>query len=79
MAVKGFHIGTSGWSYKGWIGDFYPENLSTTKMLSQYAKCFGSVEVNTSFYGTTQRKNHYNLVRRYASRILFFPVKLAAI
>ncbi|KTD16799.1 DUF72 domain-containing protein [Legionella jordanis] len=56
MAVKGFHIGTSGWSYKGWIGDFYPENLSTTKMLSQYAKCFGSVEVNTSFYGTPKKK-----------------------
>ncbi len=44
-------IGTSGWSYGGWDGLFYPEDVrSTVDRLSFYARHFRTVEVNYSFY-----------------------------
>jgi uncharacterized protein YecE (DUF72 family) len=43
-------IGTSGWHYKHWLGRFYPERFSPTKMLAWYAERFDTVEINNSFY-----------------------------
>ena len=31
------YIGTSGWHYKHWLGDFYPEKLRAKEMLSFYS------------------------------------------
>ena len=31
-------IGTSGFSYKEWLGGFYPEKLPGAKMLAHYAQ-----------------------------------------
>ena len=44
------HIGTSGWHYKHWIGPFYPEKMTPSKMLRFYAEHFDTVEINNSFY-----------------------------
>jgi uncharacterized protein YecE (DUF72 family) len=44
------HIGTSGWHYKHWVGDFYPKRYPTDKMFSWYAREFHTVEINNSFY-----------------------------
>src|ERR1051325_11694277 len=44
------HIGTSGWHYKHWLGDFYPHALPTKQMLGYYARRFDTVEVNNTFY-----------------------------
>lgn len=46
----GIHIGTSGWTYDGWKGVFYPENIGADAMLEAYAGRFGTVEVNGTFY-----------------------------
>jgi len=43
-------IGTSGWSYKHWIGNFYPERCAASKMLPWYFERFDTVELNNSFY-----------------------------
>lgn len=42
-------IGTSGFQYPEWKGTFYPEDLSTAKMLSFYADRFSTTEVNYTF------------------------------
>jgi uncharacterized protein YecE (DUF72 family) len=42
--------GTSGWSYKEWKGNFYPEKLAAKDMLRYYAGQFPTVEVNNTFY-----------------------------
>ena len=42
--------GTSGFSYKEWKGAFYPEDLSSTDMLSYYAERLPAVEINNTFY-----------------------------
>jgi uncharacterized protein YecE (DUF72 family) len=44
------HIGTSGWHYAHWKGNFYPEKTATGEMLRWYTKSFDTVEINNSFY-----------------------------
>jgi uncharacterized protein YecE (DUF72 family) len=43
-------VGTSGWSYQEWKGNFYPLKLPAHAMLRHYASRFSAVEVNNSFY-----------------------------
>lgn len=45
-------IGTSGWTYAGWRGAFYPERLPAKSWLRWYADVFRTTEVNGSFYRT---------------------------
>ncbi|MFO0848018.1 MAG: DUF72 domain-containing protein [Gemmataceae bacterium] len=47
MAV---HVGTSGWSYDHWVGVLYPKGASSLGRLDAYARHFGTVEVNNTFY-----------------------------
>jgi uncharacterized protein YecE (DUF72 family) len=42
--------GTSGYSYKEWLGSFYPEKLPADGMLRFYAGHFRTVEINNTFY-----------------------------
>jgi uncharacterized protein YecE (DUF72 family) len=42
-------VGTSGFQYPEWKGKFYPETLSTAKMLPYYAEHFSTTEINYSF------------------------------
>ena len=44
------YAGTSGFSYAGWKGKFYPATLSGAKMLAYYAERLNGVELNGSFY-----------------------------
>ena len=44
------HLGTSGWSYPGWKGLFYPPDLPSKDWLEFYAKHFATVEINMTFY-----------------------------
>jgi uncharacterized protein YecE (DUF72 family) len=48
MAV---YVGTSGFSYPEWKGNFYPEKLPAKKMLGFYAEHFRTVEANNTFRG----------------------------
>ena len=48
--VQKIHIGTSGWSYKHWKGDFYPKELKEKDWLEFYSKTFTVTEINSSFY-----------------------------
>jgi len=42
--------GTSGYSFKEWLGHFYPEKLPANEMLRYYAERLGTVEINNTFY-----------------------------
>lgn len=44
------YVGTSGYSYKEWKGNFYPADLSEKKMLRYYGERFRSVEINNTFH-----------------------------
>jgi uncharacterized protein YecE (DUF72 family) len=45
-----YHLGTSGWSYPGWKGRFYPPELSSGEWLKFYGQHFATVEINMTFY-----------------------------
>ena len=49
-------IGTSGWHYKHWVGDFYPQGFAPAKMFPWYSQEFDTVEVNNSFYRLPEEK-----------------------
>ena len=44
------YVGTSGFAYKQWKPEFYPEKLKPADMLRYYAERLPSVEINNTFY-----------------------------
>jgi uncharacterized protein YecE (DUF72 family) len=51
-------IGTSGWRYPPWRGEFYPKGLPQRRELEYISRQLGSVEINGSFY-SLQRPEYY--------------------
>jgi len=43
-------VGSSGWSYKDWVGPFYPAGSRDQDLLSIYFSRLSTLEVNTTFY-----------------------------
>ncbi|MGH2720921.1 MAG: DUF72 domain-containing protein [Actinomycetota bacterium] len=43
-------VGCSGWVYRHWRGTVYPEDLPQHRWFDHYARQFGTVEINNSFY-----------------------------
>lgn len=52
---KLLRLGTSGWSYKDWVGNFYPAKLPAKRWLEHYVQQFNTVEVDSTFYGIPPR------------------------
>jgi uncharacterized protein YecE (DUF72 family) len=52
----GAYIGTSGWYYDHWKGPFYPSGFPEEGFLEYYAGCFGTAEVNNSFYRLPEKE-----------------------
>jgi uncharacterized protein YecE (DUF72 family) len=48
MTQNHVFLGTSGWSYKEWIGPFYSKEDKS--MLRAYTKIFNTVEIDSTFY-----------------------------
>jgi uncharacterized protein YecE (DUF72 family) len=65
MAPVRVRIGTSGYSYKQWRGNFYPEKLKPAEMLGFYAARFDSVEINNTFY----RMPSAELLQHWAAQV----------
>ena len=49
-------VGCSGWNYRDWKDDFYPDGLPAKRWLEAYAERFDTVEVNTTFYRLAKRQ-----------------------
>jgi len=56
--MRSVFVGTSGFSYDGWIKNFYPKDLPKTQWLEFYAQHFNSVEINNSFYHLPKKKTY---------------------
>jgi uncharacterized protein YecE (DUF72 family) len=57
--------GTSGYSYKEWLGSFYPPKLPARDMLSFYAERLPAVEINNTFYRLPQ----LSVVESWAAKV----------
>ena len=55
-----FWIGTSGFQYSEWKGNFYPEDLPTAKMLPFYDEQFSTTEINYTFHRIPAQKTIEN-------------------
>ena len=67
-------IGISGWRYRAWRGDFYPQGLRQRDELAYAAARFDTVEVNGSFY-SLQRPTSYASWREQTPEGFLFAVK----
>lgn len=75
-------IGTSGFSYKEWLGGFYPQKLAGPKMLAHYAQRLPTVEINYTFRAmpkremlekwATQTPEHFRFALKAPQRITHF-------
>jgi uncharacterized protein YecE (DUF72 family) len=68
-------IGTSGYSYPSWVGEFYPEGTRSEKMLAHYCRFFPLVELNYTFYRPPTRSMLVRLAEKAPAGFQFI-VKL---
>ena len=57
-------LGTSGYSFQDWKGNFYPEKIEKGKMLDYYAQHFDTVEINSTYYTIPHSKVFYYLSQK---------------
>lgn len=48
------YVGTSGWAYKEWKPELYPEGLAQSRWLEHYTTLLGACEINATFYRMPQ-------------------------
>jgi uncharacterized protein YecE (DUF72 family) len=65
------HVGTSGYSYKEWKGNFYPEDLPAKEMLAYYSRRLPAVEINNTFYRLPQPGMIENWKQQVPARFRF--------
>ena len=47
-------VGTIGFSYKDWVGEFYPPGMPQRDYLHYYCKVFNAVEIDSTFHSIPQ-------------------------
>ncbi|MGD0125334.1 MAG: DUF72 domain-containing protein [Terriglobia bacterium] len=62
--IPNLRLGTSSWSSQDWVGVFYPAGTAPADFISEYAKHFDTVEVDSTFYRTPSPA----MVRNWAAR-----------
>jgi len=61
MSESIIRLGTSGYSFEDWRGDFYPQNIKKSDMLSYYSKYYKAVEINFTYYSIPHQAVFYHL------------------
>ncbi|MBN2534327.1 MAG: DUF72 domain-containing protein [Spirochaetales bacterium] len=65
------YIGTSGYSYKDWVGPVYPPGTQQKDFLDLYSKDFSIVELNFSYYKMPDRNMLEQMLIKTDERFLF--------
>jgi uncharacterized protein YecE (DUF72 family) len=66
-----YYIGTSGFSYKDWVGHFYPHNLKKDEYLSYYSRRFNFVELNFTYYRQPDPRMLEKMQQKVPAHFLF--------
>lgn len=64
-------IGISGWRYKPWRGDFYPEGLKQKDELAFASRAVSSIEINGSFYALQSPASYANWYQQTPDDFVF--------
>lgn len=67
-------MGISGWTYKAWRGDFYPEGLQQRRELEHASRRLATIEINGTFY-SLQRPTSFASWRAQVPDDFVFSVK----
>ncbi|MCB0119152.1 MAG: DUF72 domain-containing protein [Anaerolineales bacterium] len=54
------YLGCPVWSFKGWVGNFYPKGTKASDFLREYASRLTTIEGNTTFYAIPAEKTITN-------------------
>ena len=65
------HIGTSGWSYRDWLGPFYPPTLKQTDFLKFYSTTYSTVEIDSTFYAIPRARSIENWFNKTPDNFIF--------
>ena len=65
-------VGTSGYSFPDWVGNFYPEGTKREQMLELYVKRFEAVEVNYTYYRMPTAKTLDKMARTSPEAFTFW-------
>jgi len=57
-------VGTSGYSFKDWLGTVYPAKMKVGDFLSHYAKMFSTVEINSTYYRVPSPSMFVNMLKK---------------
>lgn len=50
------YVGCPIWSFKGWVGNFYPKGTKSSEFLHEYSRRLTTIEGNTTFYAVPAQK-----------------------
>lgn len=67
------YIGCPIWSFKGWVGNFYPEDTKPKDFLHEYARRLTTIEGNTTFYAIPAQNTLENWVAEMPETFRFCP------
>lgn len=65
------YLGTSGYSYQDWVGNFYPPGTPSAQFLDYYARHFPTVEVNYTYYRMPNARTLAAMARKTPPNFLF--------
>jgi uncharacterized protein YecE (DUF72 family) len=67
------HLGCPVWSFKGWVGNFYPKGAKPSDFLREYARHLTAIEGNTTFYAAPAPKTIEDWVTATPGTFRFCP------
>ncbi len=67
------YLGCPIWSFKGWVGNFYPKGAKPADFLREYARRLTTVEGNTTFYAVPSQKTIEGWVAEMPESFRFCP------
>jgi uncharacterized protein YecE (DUF72 family) len=68
-----FYVGCPIWSFKGWVGNFYPEGTKPSEFLREYSRRLTTVEGNTTFYAVPSQDTLESWVAQMHESFRFCP------
>ncbi|MBK9926750.1 MAG: DUF72 domain-containing protein [Anaerolineales bacterium] len=67
------YLGCPIWSFKGWVGTFYPKGTKPSDYLFQYARRLTNIEGNTTFYAVPTKQTIENWITNTPETFRFCP------
>ena len=67
------YLGCPVWSFKGWVGNFYPKGTKSTDFLRQYSSRLTTIEGNTTFYAVPAFKTIEAWIEQTPETFRFCP------